>query len=132
MPVKTRFVFKIKRAADGSIERYKSRVVAKGFSQRLGLDFFETFSPVGGFDTLRTVLAVPTSRRWGVTALSFKQAYLNASLREDIWLELPNGEVIKAYKAVYGLRQSAMEWWKKLRKGIVDAGWESSAHDECL
>ena len=131
-PVKTRFVFKIKRNADGSIERYKSRLVAKGFTQRSGVDFFYTFSPVVGFDTMRTVLAVSAAKGWDVKALDFKQAYLNAPLQEDIWLELPDGEVVKACKAVYGLRQSAMEWWRELRKSILDAGWESSVHDECL
>ena len=132
VPVKTRFVFKIKRASDGSVERYKSRLVAKGFTQRSGVDFFETFSPVVGFDTMRTVLAASAAKGWNIKVLDFKQAYLNAPLREDIWLELPNGEVVKACKAVYGLRQSAMEWWKELRKSIVEAGWVSSAHDECL
>ncbi|CAN0502540.1 unnamed protein product, partial [Discosporangium mesarthrocarpum] len=62
----------------------------------------------------------------------FTQAYLNATLKEDVWLELPDGEIVKANKAIYGLEQSAMEWYKELRGTILAEGWGSSAHDECL
>ena len=83
--------------------------MAKGFTQRSGVDFFEAFSPVVGFDVLRTMIAAAAIKGWELRGLDFKQAYLNANLSEDIWLELPNGEVVKALKAIYGLRQSAME-----------------------
>lgn len=65
-------------------------------------------------------------------ASDFKQAYPNAPLAGEVWLELPSGEVLQAYKAVYRLRQSAMGWYKEVRESIVGAGWESSAHDKCL
>ncbi|CAM9886228.1 unnamed protein product [Choristocarpus tenellus] len=82
--IKTRFVFKIKRSADGSVERYKTRLVAHGFTQNAGVDFFETFSPVVGYDTLRCVISVAAYRGWNIDALDFTQAYLNADLQEDI------------------------------------------------
>ncbi|CAN0511271.1 unnamed protein product, partial [Discosporangium mesarthrocarpum] len=59
-------------------------------------------------------------------------AYLNAPLQEDIWLELPDGRIVKARKAIYGLKQSALEWYKELRRAILEAGWSSSRYDECL
>lgn len=106
--------------------------MAKGCTQHSGLDFFEISSPVVGFDHLPIILAVSASKGWNVRATDFKQAYLNEPLVEDIWLELPGRKVVQACKAVYVHRQSAMEWRKELRKSIVGAGWESSAHDECL
>ncbi|MGH0052594.1 MAG: reverse transcriptase domain-containing protein, partial [Sphaerochaetaceae bacterium] len=132
VPIKTRFVFKVKRAADGSIERYKARLVAKGYVQRCGRDFFESFSPVVGFDTMRIVFAISAMERWNLKTLDFKQAYLNAKLSEETWLELPSGEVVQACKALYGLRQSALEWYRELKDSILEAGWESSKNDECL
>ena len=62
-PIKTCFVHKLKRGADGEIERYKARAVARGFTQRSGVDFFETFSPAIAFDVVRTVLAISAMRR---------------------------------------------------------------------
>ncbi|CAN0014305.1 unnamed protein product [Choristocarpus tenellus] len=89
-PVKTRFIFKIKRTAHGDIERYKARLVARGFSQQEGVDYFSTFSPVVGFDVIRAVLATAANRNWIINSLDFTQAYLNAPLPEDVWLQLTN------------------------------------------
>ena len=83
-----------------------------------GVDFFETFSPVVGFDIVRAVLAISTMKEWNFRALDFKQTYLNAALSEDIWLELPDGSKVKALNAIYGLKQSALEWYKELRDAI--------------
>ncbi|CAM9813310.1 unnamed protein product, partial [Choristocarpus tenellus] len=111
--VKARFIFKIKRTAHRDIERYKARLVARGFSQQEGVDYFSTFSPVVGFDVIRAVLTTAANRNW-INSLDFTQAYLNARLPEDVWLQLPNGSIVKAARAIYGLKQSAMEWYKEL------------------
>ncbi|CAM9124172.1 unnamed protein product [Discosporangium mesarthrocarpum] len=118
--------------ADGAIERYKARLVAKGFTQREGISFFQTFSPVIGFDVMRTVLATAAHNVWDIGLLDFTQAYLNASLEEAVWLENPDGSIVKARKAIYGLKQSALEWYKELRGAILEAGWSSSHHHQCL
>ncbi|CAN0457410.1 unnamed protein product, partial [Discosporangium mesarthrocarpum] len=67
-----------------------------------------------------------------IKALDLAQAYINATLNEDVWLELPDGEIVKANKPIYGLKQSAMEWYKELRGTILAEGWGSSAYNECL
>ncbi|CAM9750944.1 unnamed protein product [Sphacelaria rigidula] len=131
-PVNTRFIYKIKRTADGAVEIYKARLVARGFTQRKGIDFFETFSPVVGFDVMRTVLATAALRKWRVGMLDFTQAYLNAPLLEGVWLQLPDKSVVKADKAIYGLKQSAVQWFKELRSTIPAEDWHSSHYDECL
>ena len=77
-PIKTRFVYKLKRGADREIERYKARPVAKGFTQQPVVDFYETFGPVIGFDVVRTIPATFAIRGWSLRVLDFK--YLNAAL----------------------------------------------------
>ncbi|CAM9190676.1 unnamed protein product [Discosporangium mesarthrocarpum] len=99
---------------------------------RKGIDFLQTFSPVTGFHVIRTVLATATRNTWDTGLLDFTQAYLNASLEEDVWLELPDGSIVKAHWAMYGLTQSALEWYKELRGAILEVGWSSSHHDERL
>lgn len=105
---------------------YKLRLLASGYTQRSGVDFFEAFSPVVSFDAIHTVLSVSVLNGWNIKALDFKQTFLNAS-RSEIWLELPSGKVVQTCKAVNSLRQSDLEWFKEPRKSIVDTRWESSA-----
>ncbi|CAM9408667.1 unnamed protein product [Choristocarpus tenellus] len=131
-PVKTRSIFKIKRTIYGDIERFKARLVARGFSQQEGVDYFSTFSPMVGFDLIRAVLATAANRNWVINPLDFTQAYLNAPLPEDVWLQLPNGSIVKAARAIYGLKQSAMEWYKELKGTILAEGWSVSEFDACL
>ncbi|CAM9685456.1 unnamed protein product, partial [Choristocarpus tenellus] len=126
------FTFKIKRTAHGDIERYKARLVARGFSQQEGVDYFSTFSPVVGFDVIRAVLATVANRNWIINSLDVTRVYLNAPLPEDVWLQLPNGSIVKAARAIYGLKQSAMEWYKELKETILAEGWSVSDFDACL
>lgn len=78
------------------------------------------------------LIAVSASQGWEVKALDLKQAYLKAPRADEFWLERLRGEVVKACKAMYKLRQSAMESWKELRRRIGDARWKTSEYDECL
>ena len=80
-----------------------------------GVDFFETFSPVIGFDVVRTVLAIATMRGWNLRTPDFNHAYLNAALPEEIWLERPDVSFVKELNAIYGLKQLALKWYKELR-----------------
>ena len=92
--------------------------MARSFSQRPGVEIFETFSPGVGSDIVRTVLALSSMKEWKLGALEFKLAYLNAALSEDIWLELPDGSNVTALNALYGQRQSASGWKKELRDAL--------------
>ncbi|CAM9249435.1 unnamed protein product, partial [Choristocarpus tenellus] len=84
--VKTRFIVKIKWTANGDIERFKTRMAARGFSKQEGVDYFSTFSPVVGIDVIRVALATAANKLWVINTLNFTQAYLNALLPEDVWL----------------------------------------------
>jgi hypothetical protein len=89
--VDCKWIFKIKRHADGSIERHKGRQVAKGFSQRYGLDYAKTFSPVIKPTTVRLILSIAVSKGWGIRQADTKNAFLNGELQETVYMKQPSG-----------------------------------------
>jgi len=86
-----KWVFKHKYQADGSLERYKARWVFRGFTQRPGIDYNETFSPVVKLATVRTVLSLALSRSWPVHQLDVKNAFLHGTLSETVYCSQPTG-----------------------------------------
>ncbi|GJS31989.1 ribonuclease H-like domain-containing protein [Tanacetum coccineum] len=91
--VRSMWLFKHKFHADGTLNRYKARLVANGSSQQLGVDFDETFSPVVKLATIRTVLSLVVSRQWPIHQLDVKDAFLNDDLSETVYMHQPPGFV---------------------------------------
>ncbi|BBH04952.1 P-loop containing nucleoside triphosphate hydrolases superfamily protein, partial [Prunus dulcis] len=114
-----KWVFPIKRHSDGSIQRYKARLVVKGFHQRSGIDYTETFSPVVKPATIRTVLSFAVSCGLSLCQLDIKNAFLHGFLQEDVYMAQPPGfidltrpsYVCKLHKALYGLKQAPCAWF---------------------
>jgi hypothetical protein len=112
--VTPKWIYKIKHAADGSVEKYRARFVAKGFSQVEGIDYEETFAPVARYTSIRTSIALPASMGWKLHQMDVKTAFLNGEIEEEVYIEQPEGFVIhdekshvcKLKKALYGLKQS--------------------------
>ena len=89
--IKSRWVYKLKRGSENEIQRFKARFVAKGFSQKPGIDFDETYAPVVKYDSLRTILAIAAAEDLEISQLDVKTAFLNGDLEEEIYLQQPQG-----------------------------------------
>lgn len=107
-------MFTIKSDSNGNLEKYKARLVARGFSQTKLLDYDETFAPVARIGTLRCILALANQHELLVHQMDVKTAFLNGVLRENIYMRVPDGVTVqtknvvcKLNKSLYGLKQSA-------------------------
>jgi hypothetical protein len=89
--VNSKWVFKLKRGADGSVTQYKVRLVAQGYSQRFGDDYDETFSPVVRFESIRTIIALAVSSELCLHQMDVTSAFLNGELEEEIYMKQPLG-----------------------------------------
>ncbi|GJS61113.1 ribonuclease H-like domain-containing protein [Tanacetum coccineum] len=112
--VRSMWLFKHKFHADGTLSRYKARLVANGSNQQHGVDFDETFSPVVKPATIRTVLSLVVSRQWPIHQLDVKNAFLNGDLSKTVYMHQPPGFVDSRYpnhvcllqRSLYGLKQA--------------------------
>ena len=108
-----KWIWTHKRRADGTLERYKARWVLRGFIQRPGVDYDETFSPVVKPATVRTVLSLALSHFWPVHQLDVKNAFLHGTLSETVYCSQPAGfvdssrpDMVYRLKSLYGLKQA--------------------------
>ncbi|GKV49234.1 hypothetical protein SLEP1_g55997 [Rubroshorea leprosula] len=124
-------VSKIKRNVDGSIDRYKARLVAHGFSQKYGEDYEETFSHVAKMTSVCTILALVASQNWKLWQLDVKNAFLYGELDKDIYMEQPPAYVANSHpdfvcklkKALYGLKQVPRAWYGKMAQYLQFCGY---------
>ena len=87
--VSSKWICKIKHAADGSIEKYKAIFVARGFSQKEGIDYEETFAPVARYTSIRAIMALASMMKWDLHQMDVKTAFLNGVIEEELYIEQP-------------------------------------------
>ena len=135
-----KWVFKVKKNADGSINKYKARLVAKGYIQKHGVDFDEVFAPVARIETVRLIIGMAASHRWELHHLDVKTAFLYGELKEEVYVKQPEGFVVKGSenkvyklrKALYGLRQAPRAWNEKLHTVLCELNFERCLKEPSL
>jgi len=135
-----KWVFKTKLNSDGSLDRLKARLVARGYEQEEGVDYVETYSPIVGSATVRSILHVATINKWSLKQLDVKNAFLHDELKETVFMTQPPGfedpsrpdYVCKLKKAIYGLKQAPRAWFDKFSSYLLKYGFICSFSDPSL
>eukprot|EP00253_Pinus_taeda_P027235 PITA_27235 len=130
-PISCKWVYKVKYKANGTLDKYKARLVARGFSQKEGIDYEETFAPTTKMSTIRLVLALAAQFKWKVHQMDVKSAFLNGDLQEEVYMTQPPGfkiagqeqKVCRLAKALYGLKQAPRARYMKIDQYLTDHGF---------
>jgi hypothetical protein len=142
--VGSKWVFRAKKDAAGNVVRYKARLVAQGFSQVPGVDYFDTFAPVARLASIRTVLAFAAAEDYETGQIDIKGAYLNGELTEDevIFMKQAPGyeergedgkvKVLRLWKSLYGLKQAGRRWYQKLVLIMTKLGFSRCEGDQAV
>jgi len=128
--------------ATGKVYKWKARLNVHGGQQEYGVNYYETYSPVVQWFTVRMVMILAIMKKWATRQIDFVLAYPQADIEFDLYMRLPQGietkygngktHVLLLRKNVYGQKQAGRVWNKHLTKGLHDIGFRPSAIDECI
>ncbi|KAI0510265.1 hypothetical protein KFK09_010866 [Dendrobium nobile] len=135
-----KWTYRTKLHSDGSIARFKARLVALGNRQEYGIDYEETFSPVAKLPTIRILFTVALYHGWQVQQLDVEKAFLHGNLSETVYMSQPKGfedsshptHVCRLHKAIYGLKQSPRQWYNTFTTHLISLGFSHSKSDSSL
>jgi hypothetical protein len=138
--VSSKWIFKIKHVADGSIEKYKARFVTHGFSPKKGIDYEETFAHVARYTSIRTIIALAAKMKWKLHQMDIKTTFLNGVIEDEVYIEQPQGfeienrksHVCELKKVLYGLKQAPKAWYGQIESFMPSLGFTKSKADSNL
>jgi hypothetical protein len=138
--VTSRWLYKTKYAADGSIEKHKARFVVRGFSQIEGVDYDETFAPIARYTSIMSIIAIAVEMGWRIHQMGVKTAFLNGFVEEEVYIEHPQGFEVSEReshmcllrKALYGLKQAPKAWYSRIDTYLLQMGFKKTDVDPNL
>ena len=135
----SKWFYRTKYRADGSVERYKARLVIRGFEQIKDKDYKHTFSPVAKLTSVRVFIALATAQQWPLHQLDINNAFLHGFIDEEVFMVSPQGytkalpgQVCKLQRSLYGLKQASRQWNLELTRFLVSKGFLQSKSDYSL
>ncbi|WKA00376.1 hypothetical protein VitviT2T_018734 [Vitis vinifera] len=140
-PVECRWIYTVKYKADVSIERFKARLIAKGYTQTYEINYTETFALVAKINTVRVLLSLAANLDWSLQQFNVKNSFLHGELSEEVYMDLPPGcmvlekqcqKVCKLKKSLYGLKQSSRAWFGRFTKSMRAFSYRQSNSDHTL
>ena len=137
--IDVKWVYKVKRDADGQVTRFKARLVAKGYKQIEGIDYTDVFAPVSKYTTIRVLMGLVALHDLELELLDIKTAFLNGELEEEVYInhppgypQGPAGTVLRLKKTLYGLKQAPRAWYQRLDAELGKLNLKPSAVDPSL
>jgi hypothetical protein len=140
LAVTSKWLYKVKHAADGNVDKYKARFVARGFSQKEGVDYEETFSPVARYSSIRAILSIASEMGWSIHQMDVKTAFFKGFIKEEVYIKQPQGfevhdretHACRLKKALYGLKQAPRAWYSRIDSYLQGMGFTNSEADPNL
>ncbi|GJR36012.1 zinc finger, CCHC-type containing protein [Tanacetum coccineum] len=139
-PLGCKWIFKRKLKVDGTIEKFKARLVIQGFKQKSGIDYFDTYAPVARISTIRLLIAMASIHNLIIHQMDVKTTFLNGDLDEEVYMNQPQGfimpgnenKVCKLIKSLYGLKQAPKQWHQKFDEVVLSNGYLLNQADKCV
>ncbi|GJT05530.1 zinc finger, CCHC-type containing protein [Tanacetum coccineum] len=139
-PLICKWIFKRKLKVDGTIEKFKARLVIQGFKQKSGIDYFDTYALVARISTIRLLIAMASIHNLIIHQMDMKTAFLNGELEEEVYMNQPQGfimpgnenKVCKLIKSLYGLKQAPKQWHQKFDEVVLSNGYLLNQADKCV
>jgi hypothetical protein len=137
-PITYKWVYKVKTRSDGSLECYKTCLVAHSFQQEQDHDYDKTFAPVTHMTTIHTLLVVTSVQEWTISQFDVKNVFLNGELCEDVYMHppsryyVPEGMVCHLHRSLYNLKQAPRDWFQYFTSVVTTTGFSTSAYDTTI
>ncbi|GJX26545.1 zinc finger, CCHC-type containing protein [Tanacetum coccineum] len=139
-PLGCKWIFKRKLKVNGTVEKFKARLVIQGFKQKSGIDYFDTYTPVARISTIRLLITITSIHNLIIHQMDVKTTFLNGELDEEVYMNQPQGlimpgnenKVCKLIKSLYGLKQAPKQWHQKFDEVVLSNGYLLNQADKCV